>query len=164
MWTKLEMCVCVLKLFTLCTYSGQRFRHVTRCLSSCRWLCSSTSRTKMSSRSFMRRCWPNVWSTRTAPATTPRPAWSPNSRWDLTQSACVKNTHSNSEHVRLNLRLFLSPCSKRAASSTRPNCSGCSRTSASVKTWTSSSRNTWPTLSLWTVSTHSDSGQGLWNL
>lgn len=103
-WSKPQMCLRPGAVhsggWSLWTYSGQRFCHVTRCLSSCRWLCSSTSRTKMSSRSFMRRCWPNVWSIRTAPATTRRPAWSPNSRWGVTQSACIKNTHSNSEHVR----------------------------------------------------------------
>lgn len=48
-----------------------------------RWWCLSTSRTKMCSRSFMQKCWPSVWSTRTAPATMPRPAWSPNWRFCL---------------------------------------------------------------------------------
>lgn len=46
-----------------------------------RWWCLSTSRIKTCSRSFMRKCWPSVWSTRTAPATMPRPAWSPNWRF-----------------------------------------------------------------------------------
>ncbi len=44
----------------------------------CRWWCLSILRTRTCSRSSMRRCWPSVWSIRTAPATTRRPAWSPN--------------------------------------------------------------------------------------
>lgn len=45
-----------------------------------RWWFSSILRIKTCSRSSMPRCWPKDWCTRTAPATTPRPAWSPNLR------------------------------------------------------------------------------------
>lgn len=119
-----------------------------------RWWCLSTSRTKTCSRSFMRKCWPSAWCTRTAPATMPRPAWSPNWRFDQLALKPALNGLAAEQHSRV--RMFLAvwfesvfcSYSKRAASSTRPSCSACSRTSASAKTWTSSSRSTSQTRSL----------------
>lgn len=59
----------------------------------CRWWCSNTSRTKTCSRSFMQRCWPNVWSIRTVLVMMPRPAWSPNwrCRWFSSRSRSVND-------------------------------------------------------------------------